>query len=136
MTAKKLYWLLSILWVSGACWVTIHFSGLHPFESSSSVCLIKNASGIPCPSCGTTRAVLAIMEGDFTDAFMMNPFGFLMAALMLIIPFWLLIDLILGRTSLYSIYLKAEEKVRHPQLAIPLIALVAINWIWNIYKGI
>lgn len=31
------------------------------------------ATGLPCPSCGTTRAVLMALRGDFAGAFAMQP---------------------------------------------------------------
>lgn len=31
-------------------------------------CLIQRLTGIPCPGCGMTRAVLALLRGDFAGA--------------------------------------------------------------------
>ena len=36
-------------------------------------CLIKNFSGIPCPGCGMTRAVLSAFRFDFKSAFHFHP---------------------------------------------------------------
>lgn len=36
-------------------------------------CPINRVLGVPCPSCGTTRAVLLLLEGRILDAVLMNP---------------------------------------------------------------
>lgn len=36
-------------------------------------CLFKRVSGHPCPSCGSTRAVMALLRGQWGEAFLWNP---------------------------------------------------------------
>ncbi len=36
-------------------------------------CLIRAATGIPCPSCGMSRAWLAVLRLDFSAAFSFHP---------------------------------------------------------------
>ncbi len=36
-------------------------------------CLFKKLTGLPCPTCGATRAVVHLAHGDISHAFMMNP---------------------------------------------------------------
>lgn len=40
-------------------------------------CIIKNITGLPCPSCGMTRAYLAFFKGDIKTAFFYHPLFFL-----------------------------------------------------------
>lgn len=37
------------------------------------VCFVKHFTGLPCPTCGSTRAVIAYSEGEFWDGFLFNP---------------------------------------------------------------
>jgi hypothetical protein len=37
------------------------------------ICPLRRLTGIPCPTCGTTRAVLALLRGDWSAAFTSNP---------------------------------------------------------------
>ena len=39
-----------------------------------SVCLIWEVVGVPCPSCGTTRAVRAFFSGNIKESFRYHPF--------------------------------------------------------------
>ncbi len=50
------------------------FEWLRPAGSDLTLCLFRNATGLPCPTCGTTRAVLAAADGRLADAASFNPF--------------------------------------------------------------
>lgn len=39
-------------------------------------CIFKAATGVPCPGCGITRGVVAILRGDFARAWRRNPASF------------------------------------------------------------
>jgi hypothetical protein len=41
------------------------------------LCPFKAASGIPCPTCGSTRLADALLRGDLLTAFELNPLVFL-----------------------------------------------------------
>jgi len=41
------------------------------------MCSWRLMFGIYCPGCGTTRAYKALMDGNFVDAFLYNPFLFM-----------------------------------------------------------
>jgi hypothetical protein len=45
-----------------------------------------------------------------------------------------LMDIVLKRDTFFKAYKKAEVTIRKPWLAMILIILVLLNWIWNIYK--
>ncbi len=36
-------------------------------------CPLRTLTGIPCPTCGTTRAAVAFLHGDLLGAFVWNP---------------------------------------------------------------
>lgn len=132
MTRNKLYSLLLIACLAGFIYL---FYNIHTLQSQTfRVCIIKNVTGFPCPSCGTTRAVTLILEGKFIESLLLNPFGILVAIVMTIFPFWILIDIILKKESFFRMYKKTEATSRKPWLASILILLVLLNWIWNIYK--
>lgn len=51
-------------------------------------CPIKALLGVPCPGCGMTRAVLALLRLDFAGAASMHPLVFLLPAVLLLLLFW------------------------------------------------
>jgi hypothetical protein len=49
-----------------------------------SICLLLNLTGIPCPSCGMTRAIISFIKGDLSGAFYYHPLFFLPTVVVLI----------------------------------------------------
>jgi hypothetical protein len=47
------------------------------------VCLFQFAFGLPCPGCGITHSVLALIHFDFVGAWRQNPAGLFLAACLL-----------------------------------------------------
>jgi hypothetical protein len=100
------------------------------------VCIIKEASGYPGPSCGSTRSVMSIIHGNFTEALYWNPIGVILVIILAVTPFWLIFDLVLGKDSVLKFYFNIEHVFNQKKYAIPAIVLVLANWIWNFYKGL
>lgn len=48
-------------------------------------CPLRTFTGIPCPFCGMTRGVLALVHGDVSAAFAFNPGAFLIVAMALVL---------------------------------------------------
>jgi len=44
-------------------------------------CIFRSVTGIPCPTCGTTRAATAFLEGNLLAAFAANPLAAAMGLL-------------------------------------------------------
>jgi len=57
-------------------------------------------------------------------------------AVLVLAPIWMISDLLSKKDSLFHFYNRAELFLRQKWIAIPLILLVIMNWIWNIYKGL
>ena len=121
---------------AGYVWLFYGYSQTRSGGAMHVVCPIKLATGVPCPSCGTTGSTMAILEGDFLAALTLNPFGFIVTAIMLITPTWIIYDIVTRRDSLLLFYKGLEQKLKKPRTALPLILLVLVNWIWNITKGL
>ncbi len=132
MTKNKLYLIVLIACFSG--YLYLIFTNNNSENGQISVCMIKNATGFACPSCGTTRAVQALYKGDFIGSLEFNPFGIIVSISMLVLPFWVVFDLVTKRETFYIAYNKMESILKQKKVAIPLIILVVFNWIWNIYK--
>ena len=134
MTRNKLYFILLIACLAGFIYL---FYNLHQEEQETvGVCIIKNVTGYACPSCGTTRAVLLLSEGKIIDSLWLNPFGIIVAVIMTLFPLWVLTDIVFKKKTFFLAYQKAEAIIRKPWIALVLILLVLLNWIWNLYKNL
>lgn len=131
---RRIYWILSFLSLAGYAWVGYNLlNGDH--SATHTLCVFKNITGLPCPSCGITRSVLCLAHGDVAQALLINPLGLLAAVLLVVIPCWITIDLISGDQSLLRKFKSAEYTLRTRKLLyVPLIVLMVMNWGWNILK--
>jgi hypothetical protein len=125
---------LTIAALAGYSWLGYHLFFSNNKSESITVCPIKWATGIPCPSCGSTRSVLSILHGEFWNALLLNPLGYVVLSIMFAIPIGLAFDFFSGQNRLIDVYKKTEEKIRRKPLAIFLITIIIVNWIWNIFK--
>jgi hypothetical protein len=100
------------------------------------ICLLKNITGIPCPSCGVTRSVISLLNGDLSSAVSVNPLGVLLFIMIVLTPLWIVYDLAGNKSTLLLFYGHTEAFFKQKTAAIAGILLVTANWIWNIYKGL
>lgn len=119
--------------LAGYAWL-LHASA-HP-QSDLTVCLIKNATGLPCPSCGSTRSVVALAQGDWLEALRLNPLGVLIAIVLVVAPFWISLDVHTGKATLHTFTLRVEGYLQRKWVAAPAILLILLNWIWSFSKGL
>jgi hypothetical protein len=127
---KKLYFFVMVMCMTGYVWVFL--SHYHHLRSES--CLLHRITHLPCPSCGSTRSVLALLNGEFAGAFYYNPLGYLILLLMILLPVWVVYDLIRRKESFIRSYKNIESLFRKRCIVIPFILLILSNWIWNFFK--
>ena len=110
------------------------FSGGNGYPAT--VCPVKLATGIPCPSCGTSRSVILLLDGQPYAAIMANPLGLLALTLLILLPAWASVDILRKKETLLQSYRQSEAfLIRNKWLVFLLLMLMAANWIWNIAKG-
>jgi hypothetical protein len=82
---------------------------VHP----ANVCPLRSITGVPCPLCGMTRAVVAAVHGDLIESLRFSPGGIVVVVLA--------IALLVGWRA---------ERVRYPAW-LPVLFL-ALLWAWNL----
>ena len=85
------------------------------------VCTLKTVTGYPCPSCGTTRSASALIVGRWQEGLYTNPLG-------VVVLVW--------RNTLQQAYKRVGRILQKRYVWIPLAVLIALNWVWNIQKGL
>ena len=126
----RLYSGLAALGVASAGWLACASAA----GGDITPCPFKLVTGIACPACGSTRAVLALFEGH--DPLQYNPVGLLTFALGAAACAVMIRDLATGSDVLLRAWGRAEAWVRRPPIAMAGIAMLAGNWIWTISKGL
>jgi hypothetical protein len=127
---------VSAIVLAGYSW--IGFKLLHSTEHHDEfgLCLFKNLTGMPCPSCGITRSIIQLYHGHFTESLLINPLGLMASFILLVAPVWIGFDLMRGKETLVVNYRRTERFVQQQKVYLPLIALLILNWFWNIEKGL
>ncbi|NJM80271.1 MAG: DUF2752 domain-containing protein [Flavobacterium sp.] len=77
-------------------------------EKEFTVCVFKRITNIPCPSCGTTRAVIEISKGEIISSIFLNPFGIIVALIMVICPIWIGYDYLLKKNLFFNFISKQK----------------------------
>jgi len=108
--------------VGAAVWVMLKYG--RPVE----LCLFKRLTGYPCPTCGSTRGMLHILQGDLAGAWTFNPLLFTVLAAAAAL---LAVRLAFGRTVRIRMT-RGEQRIAW----IVGIALLLLNWAYVIvYVG-
>jgi hypothetical protein len=94
-------------------------------------CGFHAVTGHPCPTCGSTRMILALLRGGFLEAIQVNPFLFLIVA---VLSVWIAagaVSWMAGRTLTVSLSPREER-----WLWVALGAAFLANWAYMWLAGI
>lgn len=75
--------LTRLLTALGACLISA--IAIWIFAAPVNGCVVRFFSGIPCPSCGMTRAAFSLLRFDFSTAFHYHPLVYLVLPLSLFV---------------------------------------------------
>lgn len=94
------------------------------------LCYVKALSGMPCPTCGSTRALGRLFDADLAGAFAMNPLAALLALGLLL---WGAADLALLRRG-RALAVELEPPLGR-WLRIAAILAILANWAYLVASG-
>lgn len=90
-------------------------------------CLLHAATGIPCPTCGMTRATWHLLHGEIGSAFLLNP---LTTAALLGAALYVCYAAVVVIGRLPRLRLEALTKAEANLVRIAAIGLLTANWIY------
>ncbi len=94
------------------------------------LCTFKRLTGLPCPTCGSTRALARLAHFDVAGALLMNPLFVALASLLLV---WGMADLLLlprGR----AVQLEASPLLVR-SFGITAVTAILLNWVYLVAMG-
>jgi len=89
-------------------------------------CVFKGLTGIPCPTCGSTRSVIHLSHGDISAALFMNPLSALFMSAAVIYFLYCLITLIFCLPRLIITLSDREKNIMRTGVAMVLLA----QWVY------
>jgi hypothetical protein len=93
-------------------------------------CVFKDLTGVPCPTCGATRSVVHLAQGELSASFGLNPLVPLCFVIAVIAFFYSLITLIFGIPRVGVILSDQEKNMARSGT----VALVLANWCYLIFS--
>jgi len=136
MEKRSLYTVVLVMSLAGYGWLGWNFLNGHE-RNPPTVCLVKAVTGIPCPSCGTTRALTGLVHGHIAESLLVNPFGLVLAGGLIVFPLWVSFDLLRRKDGFFRFFLSVERTFsQHTWIRLMGSSFIVLNWIWNITKGL
>lgn len=90
------------------------------------LCPLRQATGLPCPTCGGTRAALAAARGDLPAAFRLNPLVMVAACG---VALWLILRVGFARRITVR-----RAPIGRGMMWMAVLTLVALNWVYVIAR--
>lgn len=115
-------------------WTWTAWAYFHP-EAGFTPCIFRNLTGLPCPSCGSTHAVIALLHGEFVQSIFFHPLGIVILSTMIGGSFTLLFDVLASTNISFRSYIFVERLLSKPSFSIPAVALFLINWFRLIHEA-
>lgn len=95
-------------------------------------CPFRAATGVPCPTCGMTRAVCRVVRGELVEAVAMSPLGALLAGVAVVTAAWMLLRIFVVARGVAVDLTAVEARIAR---AMVIVAFVA-NWGWIAARGV
>lgn len=103
-------------------------------DTTISGCYMQWLYHFPCPTCGITRSIIAVLEGNLKLAIYENPLGILAVLSLLLFPIWIIFDFLFEINTFETSVNKCLKSLRYPKYLILFSSVFIITWTWNIYK--
>ncbi len=91
-------------------------------------CTFRHLTGLPCPTCGSTRAVLALLEGRPLEAVLWNPLAVLAGTLFLLgglaAPVW----------AVFRLPVPVVPKAGWRGFRVIVVAALLANWLYLVIR--
>lgn len=95
------------------------------------VCPFKTITGLPCPTCGTTRAFIHFAHLNITEAFLINPLTSSFVIFGIILLFYSLSAFFLSPLRLSIKLSRRENRV----IRFGVTGVIILNWLYLILAG-
>lgn len=120
--ARRFY--LTVITLQLAAIVVLSVSALWPGNSPFSVCLFQTLTNLPCFSCGTTRAMMALAEGNIAASLSHNVLGALLVLGFPAVALWAFRDVLKKDATLFRFW-----RVHHRTILGVALVLLFVNWL-------
>lgn len=112
--------------IAALCILAVKFL---PIAHLAPSCVFRGMSGIPCPTCGATRAFLSMATGNFLDAVTMNPLVVILVSAAIVSCLYSVVSLFCSMRRI-TFFPSEREK---DGMRITAVMIVLLNWGYVLY---
>jgi Protein of unknown function (DUF2752) len=120
------------IFITGMVWAAVN---LISAGNTPTVCLLKNVTGIPCPTCGITDSVVHLLNGNVNAAFASNALGIPFAIMLLALSVTASVKLFIKNHTVLQLISSYEKWINnHLAFVVFGVLLVLVNWLWILFR--
>lgn len=127
---RRFYTIWAIMLLVSYAWIGIQFADGCSY--SIIVCPSRLLYGVPCPGCGTTRALMKLLDGQVVEALRININVIIAATVLAGSPVVMIADMITGRGIGLRIWQTFELCMKKRIVFAIFIAMEFVIWMNNI----
>lgn len=131
MRKQRFYRTILVLCLFVYVYLCLRIFGISLFH-----CPLRTLTGIPCPSCGVTTGIMALIHGDFVKSLRCNPLAIIMFIGFLYIQISILTDLLFNKRIFLRSYLFLCRCFKHKEFIIFCSTCVVLLWGYKIVEGL
>lgn len=118
--------------VTGLIWLAVN---LVMQSDVPTVCITRQLAGVPCPTCGVTDSVVALLNGKPGESMSTNAFGPLVLILMIAAGIFVVRNVVVKQLTFSDAISEMEVLlVRRKKLVYILLISLFINWMVLLYR--
>ena len=121
-----------LLWLTVSLGTGLALAGWFAAQLPTPRCAFHSLTGLPCVTCGATRAAIQFLHGHFSTSLFYNPLAFLTFSSLVVFDLYALAVVPTGAPRLRVENFSPAEKFAARSIAI---ALLAANWVYLLTLG-
>ena len=101
-----------------------------PVLAAAPSCVFRALTGLPCPTCGSTRSIVHLAHGDIVHAFVMNPLTAACAFVGVIYLFYTVLSLVFDMPRIKFVLTEKEKD----GIRIAVVMILLLNWVYLFFS--
>lgn len=120
--------IIFLLYITGLVWLFLIFFA----EVDVVLCPFRLLTTLPCPACGTTRALVCVARGYVGRALLLNPNIVFILPAVVIYTVAGIIDLLFGKSYIPFLYGKLQALFNNKRVLIAFLLFESLVWLHNL----
>lgn len=122
--------IIFLLYITGLVWLFLFFL----VDVDVVLCPFRALTTLPCPACGTTRALVCVAQGYVGRALLLNPNILFILPATIIYTVAGIIDLLFGKSYIPFLYGKVKALLSNKLILAAFLLFESLVWLHNLLR--